>query len=484
MDRKKFEKMLKNKNSRKKLFQESFFLFSKFYFMDSYPFVSKDFHKEYIKDLKSNQNILFVGFRSCWKTMILKHFIIWCICYKKYRYIEFYCYDKQKAKDRLYDIAIQLQTNKKLHNDFGNLFYEDRNQNLKKSKKKRIGEFVTTNEIKVQGKSVGMSPRGDTFSASDGEYRPDLALFDDIDTLQNTKKTDRIDKNYNWFQSEVIGGLADQNKIVFLGNVVREDGMVPRIKKQYKDNPDWETIWQAIYDDDGNIVRPERFVETREQAREINRKRDEDRQVVSLQELRENQWETAFKQNYLLIPMKQGESIIKRTDIQYWKTDKSGTIYFGIDPAFSEKTASDSMALVITKHRKVDWEKRYYILDAIEYKGREKNEKKFVKSVKNLYQKYKPKMITIENNNGWAIIARMLKRENLSVKKYDAKKDKVTRLMEHQWDIEEGLVKFHPDRCEVLVQQLVNMPNVDHDDLVDAMVYSLKAMSTWFVATI
>lgn len=475
INKKELVKILKNKPKRKQLFAKSFELFCFFYFPKTFNFKSKDFHKEYIKQLKKkNKNVMFTGFRNCWKTVLAKYFIIWSICYKKYRYIEFYCYDKTKAKDRLFDVALQLQTNKKLLNDYWNLFYEQGGSSLKKSKKKRIWEFITTNQIKVQAKSIGMSPRWDVYGANDWEFRPDLAIFDDVDVIKSVKKTKTIDKNYSWFKNEVVWWLANQSKIVFLWNVIKEDGILPRLEKDYKNNDSRYIMKIKIYDDDWNIIRPERYCETKQEAKKINKNKKGDKKIKSIESLREDSWSTAFQQNYLLDPQKEWETIIKRSDITYWNIDKRWSIYFWIDPAFSEKTASDSMTLVITKHIQVNWEKYYYVLEAHEFKGREKNEKTFVKFVKQKYNKYKTKRVNIESNNWWEIIARMLQRKNVAVNIISPKNDKVTRLMEYQADIEMWLVKFHPTRCDDLVEQLLGMPNVEHDDLVDWFVYSLK----------
>jgi predicted phage terminase large subunit-like protein len=60
-------------------------------------------------------------------------------------------------------------------------------------------------------------------------------------------------------------------------------------------------------------------------------------------------------------------------------------------------------------------------------------------------------------------------------------RDKAARLMEHQAKFESGLVSFNPDPskgCAVLMDQVKNFPSVAHDDLVDAMVYSLGALES------
>lgn len=101
---------------------------------------------------------------------------------------------------------------------------------------------------------------------------------------------------------------------------------------------------------------------------------------------------------------------------------------FGIDPAFSEKTNTDSMTLTITAHHGVN----RYIIASMEFQGTEKDEEKFVATVERLYKIHNCSCINIEANNGGEIIGRMLKRRNMAVNVVKAIKDKVTRLREYE----------------------------------------------------
>ena len=111
--------------------------------------------------------------------------------------------------------------------------------------------------------------------------------------------------------------------------------------------------------------------------------------------------EIAFRQNYMLIPYKSGEAIIARSSLRFADSyPKDSRIVFGIDPAFSEKTESDSMAITICGHYGVE----KYIIASYEMRGKEKNEETFVPFVESLYHKYQCSNIVIESNNGGLII--------------------------------------------------------------------------------
>ena len=179
----------------------------------------------------------------------------------------------------------------------------------------------------------------------------------------------------------------------------------------------------------------------------------------------------AFQQNYELIPLKNGESIIKRTSLKFAEKvpEVEGVrIIFSIDPAFSEKTNTDPMALAVTAHVG----DQRYVMAVFEFKGDEKNEEKFCNFVEQLYKQLKCSLIKIESNNGGGIIASLLKKRELAVEIITASKDKLTRLLEQEGKFARGEVYFLPG-TEAAQDQLVTFPNAEHDDMVDAIVYGL-----------
>lgn len=103
--------------------------------------------------------------------------------------------------------------------------------------------------------------------------------------------------------------------------------------------------------------------------------------------------ERAFAQNYLGIPFSGGDTIIKRSKILYAKELPTGArVTMGIDPAFSTNTGTDEMGLTLTGHvRELRGEKYCdikYVMKMLGFSGEEKDELKFVASVRQLYDKY------------------------------------------------------------------------------------------------
>src|SRR3990172_6396902 len=95
------------------------FLFALYYFSDYFTFKTPDFHMEFYDDLRGIlegriNSVLWIGFRESAKSSIAKIFLCYLICYKKRRYINYDSYDGQNSEAGLYDVALALQTNKKI----------------------------------------------------------------------------------------------------------------------------------------------------------------------------------------------------------------------------------------------------------------------------------------------------------------------------------------------------------------------------------
>lgn len=189
----------------------------------------------------------------------------------------------------LRDVVTILQENEKIIADFGYLYLpESRSQ--KDKKQKTIGEFITENGVKVKAMSIGKSPRGQKFVYKSITYRPDLVSFDDIDTLKNTKSADMIEEDINFILGEVFGGVTAYAQFILLGNVIRESGRVPSLKKHFESDHEMNVkiFWIPIRKN-GKIAWS-RFVATDQQAEEKNEEITNPKEkFISLQSIRRKQ---------------------------------------------------------------------------------------------------------------------------------------------------------------------------------------------------
>lgn len=174
-------------------------------------------------------------------------------------------------------IALDLM-NAKLEADYGILFSV--NGSREDMEKKSIGDFDTKNGVKVLSASLGEKLRG----AISRNARPDLLVLDDIDVTDSVQNPQIIDKNYNKITGETIGAMSkDKSRIIFLGNVIGDDGVVPRFETEKANDKNWKIYVQSLYNADGSIAwdffTPEK-----------------------IEKIRSNEGEIAFGQNYLLTP--------------------------------------------------------------------------------------------------------------------------------------------------------------------------------------
>lgn len=69
--------------------------------------------------------LLEIAFRESAKTSYAKIDFIRNICYGWSKMMFYTCYESEASENNLLDIALELQTNKYLINDFGQLFFGD-----------------------------------------------------------------------------------------------------------------------------------------------------------------------------------------------------------------------------------------------------------------------------------------------------------------------------------------------------------------------
>ena len=327
--------------------------------------------------------------------------------------------------------------------DFGNLYYPEYNIKQGQKKIKRIDKFITENNCYVRAMSLGTSPRGKNYTAPDGKFRPDLLIFDDVDTIASVDSKKKIDKNYEFLLNEVLGGTTNNTQIIFLGNTIYEDGLVPRFREHIKGDKNREILRIPVYNDKKEIVR-NRFVETDEEADVLNEGiKDNHKKIISLESERRRLGQISFNQNYLLIPYVIGQHVISRDMIQRDENCRNyeyDFIQIGVDPAVSEKQGSDEYAINITGFIG----DRIYNLESIGLNGKEKDIGASTEIVYQNYLRYNARKVIVETVAYQAILKNVFKRKGMSTGEYKTIKDKITRLMEKQSLFEDKKVFFAP----------------------------------------
>ena len=466
--------ILSKKNTRISYLEKDFYNFFIYYFQKhiKYPKLAP-FHKDWCKTAQDWLNMYVEWHRESAKTTILwMAYEIWCICYQKRNFICNLCYDKDKAKSFNKLIAQELIHNVLLLQDFWVLYSKKSSAyNEEDLSEKWINEFVTTNYIKVKAFWMWEAIRWEVFnSKTKWNVRPSLIFLDDIDNNKNTKNINIIKADMDFLNWEVIGWL-DKNygQIIWLWNIIRKDWRNPRKREEIRNNPNWKLYSNFIYWEAGNTTWPiqwERYVETEKES--INNQ-------ISLDSIRMEEWSN-FNQNWLWIPLIKWQSIIKEEWIRYTREDiKFDYIQIWVDPAFSLKTWSDAIWIVVTGFKKINETIYKYGIYCKKLEWTQKDEDIAEKIIESLYNKYWVARILVEKNNWWEIFWRLLQKKWLSVEIVNATKDKLSRFKEHEWDLMRWQIFFYPE-CSELVNEMLDFTWDDwwQDNLVDAFVHSLQ----------
>lgn len=269
---------------RKYICSHSFRHFCVYYFTDYFTYQFAPFHYDFFKDIEDlgNQRLreaVWIAFRESGKTSLAKLGVLWLICFNKKKYIGWDSYEKTNAEMALFDIAVELQTNRRLIADFGNLYVEKRTDEEKKLK--RISQFITANGIMVRALSTQESPRGWLYK----NQRPDFICLDDVEnfkTITSNTITEKIISHIN----ELRAGLPLNAGVLYLGNYLREDGVMAYCRQAVKAANGRERFISAIID--GKPAWLSKYVLTDAEAIEINRQRLNKNQPlkISLEERR------------------------------------------------------------------------------------------------------------------------------------------------------------------------------------------------------
>ena len=444
-----------DRDFRVRYFEHNFTAFFLFHFNEATNL--QDFHYQWCDDFESGDNVLLKAFRGSWKTTIARAYAVWCIVYQKHDYIIVQSFEDVLSGAWVHQVA-KILFEDSIVQDYGFLFpIETKKEDLAK---KSVTNFETTNGVKIESKSLGQTLRGaNTYKKGKGSSRPSLLFLDDIDVDKSVKNVEIIDANERKILTETIGAMnARKSQIVFLGNVIIDDGVVPRFVTKFTGKKKWRIREQPLIDESWQCVWSEVFTDD------------------IIEELRVSQG-SGFDANYLLIPWINWQSIIPRSLIK--TADRYPAwcrIIIGIDPAFSLKTTSDALAICVTAHLNGN----KYVLACYELEGNQKQEAVYRPFIKQIYTTFKASLIRIESNNGWELIGRQLQSDGMAVDIITATKDKVTRLKEKESDFTQGKVVFLPG-TESLQERLARFPNVKKDDIVDAMVYSLESWTEIFV---
>lgn len=300
---------------------------------------------------------------------------------------------------------------------------------------------------------------------------------DDIDVNKSIANVEIINANEKKIIWETIAALDPLNrKIIFLGNTINEDGIVPRFRERYKTAKNRDIFHQPLFDEKWVNLWPEVFT---------------DEVVADLKA----DWPTSWNQNYLLIPSQSGSWVFIRSYFDYFllshfedidsplkKTDLKCAIF--VDPAFSSSDTSDDAVVIGAWEHKMT--KKYYLID---WYADTSAPSKTIKAIIVMYNNmeangFKPEFISVENvtiNKSQTQFIKDLKdalveaQINCPIYLYEPRTNKMARIkdnleavMSQQW-IKTNRNIVDKSFIVKVETQFLEYPNWDHDDVIDCI---------------
>lgn len=397
-------------------------------------------HKEIWEYLDKKSDFNLIEPRGHGKTTAILEWILRAICYEQEKSI-LYIANQDLGKQGLGKIRGELENNDLLLRCFGNVVpinSDDlKDKRLKRWKQQQL-EFL--NWIYLVTMTKGQAVRG---------QRPTKIIFDDPQENKDVMTKAIVDKFNTRVFSSLYNTLLPWWSMTVLGTIVGNLCLVLHLKQEKK----WPTLYREACDSEfNNVLWPELW------------------DKASLMDRKEKVWTPIFNQEFRHIPLNREDALIIPEWIQYYEERPThfDRIIMAVDPIKKASEKSDFMGIAVAG---IIGDQIYVLFS----KGIRLSSHKAERFIQLVYEKYKPDIILQEDNIEVTMIDN-LKRKGLPIKPISSTKDKYTRLLNVQPSFENLKVFFRTEKDSDLIWQLTNFPDVDHDDIMDALVFILLSI--------
>ena len=409
-----------------------------------------DFHREimgFLEDLSSDDpekitKLLIQAPRGFAKSFVCSFFFpLWVVLYARKKDVMIVSATIALSKRILRFIRTELEDNELLMRDFGDM----------ESEKWTEDQIILKNGAQISAKGRGFQIRG---------FRPDVIICDDLEDEESIYSPEQREKTEHWFFRTLIPTLKPDQAMVYVGTQLHQFSLIAKLEKRQEFKP---LFYAALTD--GKSIWEEQWP-----TEELNKRRKE-------------MGEYAFQAEYMNNPISLEEQPVKPHMVEGVEIGgKLDYSVLAIDPAISLKTSSDPRAFVIMG-RYVDKEGDVTGFKEIHSEAGKWGVDEQIDRIIRIFKSYEPNRVVVEEVAFQKIFSKQLidrarkegifipiSRAELGVGSNKRPKDKYTRLMEVVHLFEQKLVEL---RNPELIQQILAFPHADHDDLVDATVFSL-----------
>ncbi|MEW6359635.1 MAG: phage terminase large subunit [Planctomycetota bacterium] len=405
-------------------------------------------------------------------TKITLSFLLHAILYNEARFVLLVSETYDQASRFLQDIRHEIESNDEIIADFGRL------RTCAWSNRR----LITAADVCLQVFGEGQKIRGSKFR----QFRPDLIVVDDPESLSTTQSAAVRRKRRDWFHKEVLGALDPDGKVVLIGTAVHHDGLLRHVMrrggfrvKQFKAVIAWPrrmdlwAEWEGVLRENGRDG-AEAFFRDREAEM------TEGAEVLwptywDLYRLMRRRFEmgvVAFAAEFQNEPIDPEARRFKEEWIRYYESSETAflplAVFIAVDPSLGARELGDFSAIVVGGLARPE---RLYILESL---IRRMSPGDLIAAIFRLCLKWKPIKVGIESNNFQVLLAQRLRERSaessalIPVQEMVNHADKVLRISAIAPLVENGVIRFRKEDG-LLVEQLLHFPKGEHDDGPDAL---------------
>lgn len=454
-------------------------------------------------------DLVWIGYRESAKTWVARCFFIYCLVYRLDEYLNVDSYDGDNSEAFLFDGVIELQTNKRLIEDFGQIYNAPRSKD--ENTKKRQDDFITNplrdddgniiaQGIRVEAHTTQESVRGRQHNGK----RPGVLILDDFENWKTVKSQAITESVWSHIKEFKTGLDSLKAKKLYLGNYISQFANIQKLIDMQKNNPKLRVRIIPIIRG-GKPTWPEKYVLTDADAEEFILQNPTKRPKISLEARKRDMWDPntgdmTWEAEMMCNPVDNDLAIFKR---EYFKSITLEEVlkmdvqcYVALDPALSESDKADDTGVSILF---IDKDNNWFIKSF----GIRVNSKQFIAFLFVLHAYLvkigkKPKKIGIEKEKYFSAIFPFLKdkliKENspfsilpLEIKGRNKEK-KITDALQYRYENGQithitGSMQFvekenddtgkinAPYNNSEFETQALRFPAGDHDDMLDATSY-------------
>ncbi len=450
------EEILNNHQFRVIAVRNSLLLFFHVYFNHYVKYPTAEFQKEIISlaEDEAVKTLAIVAFRGSAKsTLISMAYIIWSILgVHQKKHVLILGQTQQQAKLLLKNLKTELESNRLLRIDLGPFEEQEDEWNMSSLSLPKYGARITA-------ASTEQSIRG----LRHGPYRPDLIVCDDIEDLASIKTRENRDRIYQWLTGEVIPCGDKNTKLVIIGNLLHEDSLLMKVKRDINEDRLSGVFKEyPLIDENDQCLWPGKY-QTPEDI-EIEKQRLGN--------------EAAWQREYLLNIVTDYDKVIFSEWIQYYdqlpesaKSCEERFVAMGVDLAISKSDSADFTGIVVGKCYGHGDNFKIFILPNIINKRLTYLET--LDNIRQLHDTFKGDLgnphIYVEEVGYQSAAIEQLKKDGLYVQGVKPHgQDKRARLAMVSHLVQSGKVLFPRQGAEKLIGQITGFGLERHDDLADA----------------